>query len=175
MKVSTVIVAAGALFLSAACKKPGVVEEQQEPPAPQAEIPVPQGIPAAGDPSIQPAPVRQVIDQDVGSRWKGVEITVAEKTEGGAEYKVEIALGGEADVEGTPLKIKLLGFVPDFSMGADSIETKSLDDVNPAAKIEVRDGEEVLFTGWSFRDFPGMHSFDDPRYTVQLSRAIPAE
>ena len=42
-------------------------------------------------------------------------------------------------------------------------------------QIEVSEGENVLFTGWSFRDFPGMHSFDDPRYTVQLSKAIPQE
>jgi hypothetical protein len=175
IKVSVAVMALGAFFLTTACKKSGVVDDVPEPPAPQAEIPVPGNVPLQGDPSLQPAPVRQVLDEEVGSRWKGVEITIVEKKEGGETFLVEVALGGEADVEGTPLKIKLLGFVPDFAMGADSIATKSLDDVNPAAKIEVSEGEEVLFAGWSFRDFPGMHSFDDPRYTVQLSRAIPVE
>ena len=167
--------AMGALLLTISCKKEGVVDESAAPPAPRTQVPVPEGIPMEGDPSLQPAPIRQVLDEEVGSRWKGVEVTVTEKKEGGAVFKAEIALQGESIVEGTPLKVKVLGFVPDFSMGADTIATKSLEDNNPAAKIEVTEGEETLFTGWSFRDFPGMHSFDDPRYTVQLSRAIPAE
>jgi hypothetical protein len=166
---------AGTLFLFG-CKKPGVVEETPEVPAPQTELPVPPNIPPQGEAPPAPAPVRAIVESDVGSRWKAVEITVEEKKEeGGQTFKVEIPLGGEAMVDGTPLKITLLGFVPDFSMGADTITTKSLDDVNPAAKIEVSEGEQVLFTGWSFRDFPGMHSFEDPRYTVQMSRAIPLE
>jgi len=156
------------------CKQPNVAEDRPEPPPPATEVPVPSAMPP-GDESIVPTPVRTILDSEVGSRWKAVEITVTEKSEGGKSFTVEIPLGGETDVEGTPLKVKLLGFVPDFAMGADSITTKSLDDVNPAAKIEVSEGEQVLFTGWSFRDFPEMHSFDDPRYTVQLSKAIPNE
>jgi hypothetical protein len=172
----TVILCIAGTFLLTGCKKPGVVEEKPEAPSPQTELPVPQGLPVQGEAPSAPPAVRQVLDEQVGSRWKGVEITVKEKKEEGAQtFTVEIPLGGEALVEGTPLKILLLGFVPDFSMGADTITTKSLDDVNPAAKITVSEGEQVLFTGWSFRDFPGMHSFDDPRYTVRLTRAIPVE
>ncbi len=175
LKTGTVAMAMGALLMTVSCKKEGVVEESAAPPAPRTAVPVPESIPVEGDPSIQPAPIRQVLDEEVGARWKAVEITVTEKKEGGAVFTAEIPLQGESMVEGTPLNVKVLGFVPDFSMGADTITTKSLDDNNPAAKIEVTEGEETLFTGWSFRDFPGMHSFDDPRYTVQLSRAIPAE
>ena len=170
-----VIVLITAAALLAGCKKSGVVEETAEsPPPPQAEIPVPPGMPSGGDPGV-PAPQRKIATSDVASRWKGIEITVAEKQEGGAVYTVELAFNGEADVEGTPLRVKLLGFVPDFAMGAETITTKSLDDVNPAAKIEISEGETVLFTGWSFRDFPGMHSFDDPRYSVTMSKALPVE
>jgi len=166
---------AGILFLFG-CKKSGVVEEKPEAPGPQAQLSVPQNLPPQGEALQAPTPVRPIVDADVTMRWKAVEITVEEKKEeGGQTFKVEIPMGGEATVDGTPLKITLLGFVPDFSMGADTITTKSLDDVNPAAKIEVAEGEQVLFTGWSFRDFPGMHSFEDPRYTVRLSRAIPVE
>jgi hypothetical protein len=173
--VIALICVTGTLLLFG-CKKAGVVEEKPEAPGPQTELSVPQSLPPQGEAPSAPAPVRKVVDSDVSSRWTAVEITVEEKKEeGGQTFKVEIPLGGEAMVEGTPLKITLLGFVPDFSMGADTITTKSLDDVNPAAKIEVSEGEQVLFTGWSFRDFPGMHSFEDPRYTVRLSRAIPAE
>ena len=178
MSVTALILAAGALFFFAGCDKAGVVDEPQDVPRPMTGDPnavPPPGPPLEGDASLQPAPVRTVLDDEVSARWKGVEITVVETKEGGQEFKVEIPLGGEVTVEGTPFTIKLLGFVPDFSMGADTIGTKSLDDVNPAAKIEVTEGEEVLFTGWSFRDFPGMHSFEDPRFTIALSRAIPVE
>jgi hypothetical protein len=174
----TVLIPAAALFFFAGCDKAGVVDEPQDVPGPMTGDPnalPPPGMQLQGDPSLQPATVRTVLDEEVSARWKGVEITVAETKEGGQEFKVEIPLGGEAAVEGTPFKIKLLGFVPDFSMGADTIGTKSLDDVNPAAKIEVTEGEEVLFTGWSFRDFPGMHSFEDPRFSIALTRAIPVE
>ena len=169
------VLAVGALLTTAACKKEGVVEETAQPRSTRSDIPVPSNMPVEGDPSIQPAPIRQVLDEQVASRWKAVEITVEEKKEGGATFTSEIPLQGEGMVEGTPLKVRVLSFVPDFSMGADTITTKSLDDNNPAVKIEILEGEETLFTGWSFRDFPGMHSFEDPRYTVQLSRAVPAE
>jgi hypothetical protein len=172
--LAIVLITAAALL--AGCKKSGVVEEQQDVPQPsQADIPVPPGMPPAGVDPGAPAPQRNVDAADVATRWKGVEITVAEKEEGGSAVTVELTLDGEAEVEGTPLKIKLLGFVPDFAMGADTITTKSLDDNNPAAKIEISEGETVLFTGWSFRDFHGMHSFDDPLYSVTLTRAVPME
>jgi hypothetical protein len=175
MTVTAMLCVAGSLFLTG-CKKPGVVEEKPEVSGAQTELPVPQGLPPQGEAPPAPAPIRQVMDSEVSTRWRALEITVEEKKEeGGQTFTVEIPLGGEAEVEGTPLKIQLLGFVPDFSMGADTIVTKSLDDVNPAAKITVTEGEQVLFTGWSFRDFPGMHSFEDPRYTVRLTRAVPAE
>ena len=178
---AVVTVFAGAILLFGGCKKPGVeierADSRPEPPPPITEpvVPAPGG--GGGDvpAPAQPPAVRAVMDEDVNSRWKAVEITITEKKDGGEILKVEIPLDGETAVDGTPLKIKVLGFVPDFSMGADTITTKSLEDVNPAAKILVLEGEEELFTGWSFRDFPGMHSFDDPRYTIQLSRAIPAE
>ena len=169
-----VLITAAALL--AGCKKAGVVEEQQEPaPQQKADIPVPPGMPPGGEAPAAPAPQRSIAAADVASKWKGVEITVTEKEGEAKSYTVEIPLDGEAAVEGTPLSIKLLGFVPDFAMGADTITTKSLEDVNPAAKIEISEEGTVLFTGWSFRDFPGMHSFDDPRYAVTMSRAIPVE
>jgi hypothetical protein len=175
MTVTVMLCVAGSLLLTG-CKKSGVVEEKPEASSSQTELPVPQSLPPQGEAPPAPAPIRQVMDSEVATRWRAVEIAVEEKKEeGGQTFTVEIPLGGEAEVEGTPLKIQLLGFVPDFSMGADTIITKSLDDVNPAAKITVTEGEQVLFTGWSFRDFPGMHSFEDPRYTVRLSRAVPAE
>ena len=178
MSVTALILAAAALIFFAWCDRAGVVDEPQESPPPMSGDPnavPPPGLPLQGDASLQPAPVRAVLDEEVSARWKAVEITVAETKEAGQEFKVEIPLGGEVVVEGTPFKIKLLGFVPDFSMGTNTIGTKSLDDVNPAAKIEVSEGEEVLFTGWSFRDFPGMHSFEDPRFSIALTRAIPVE
>ena len=178
MSVTALILAAAALFFFSGCDKAGVVDEPQEAPPPMSgdpnAVPSP-GLPLQGDASLQPETVRAVLDEEVSARWKAVEITVVETKEEGQEFKVEIPLGGEVVVEGTPFTIKLLGFVPDFSMGADTIGTKSLDDVNPAAKIEVTEGEEVLFTGWSFRDFPGMHSFEDPRFSIALTRAIPVE
>ena len=176
MSVTALILAAAALFFFAGCDRAGIQDDVPDAvPGPMTEDPGAPGPQLQGDPSLQPATVRTVLDKEVSARWKAVEITVAETKEEGQEFKVEIPLGGEVAVEGTPFKIKLLGFVPDFSMGADTIGTKSLDDVNPAAKIEVSEGEEVLFTGWSFRDFPGMHSFEDPRFSIALTRAIPVE
>ena len=83
---------AGSLLLTG-CKKPGVVEEKPEAPSPQTELPVPERLPPQGEAPSAPPPVRKVMDEEVKSRWKAVEITVEEKKEeGGQSFTVEIPL-----------------------------------------------------------------------------------
>ena len=179
LSVAALAAGLGMVVMAGGCKSKDVVpadEAKNQPPVSVAPTPVTPLESLEGDASLQPTPKRDVIGQDeIAARWKGVEMTVAEKKEGGESFKVEIPLGGEAVVEGTPLTVKLLSFVPDFSMGAETITSKSLEDTNPAVKIEVLEEEKVLFTGWSFRDFPAMHSFEDTRYEIALTRTIPVE
>jgi hypothetical protein len=114
------------------------------------------------------------VDDEVRKHWSAVELTVREKKPGGGAQTLRVPLGGEATVPGTGIIIRVLSFVPDFAMGADSITTKSMRDVNPAVKIQVIEGGKELFKGWSFRNVPDMHSFTDPRYTIRLTRVIAA-
>ena len=81
----------------------------------------------------------------------------------GLARAVQVALDGELTLPEDPgLVVKVLGFVPDFAMGADRITTKSMQDGNPAVKLQVLDGGREIFKGWAFRDYPEMHSFEDP-------------
>jgi hypothetical protein len=117
---------------------------------------------------------RAVDDGEVRKHWTAVEFHLRGKRAGDRELTMQVPVGGEKAFEGTPITVRVLNFVPDFAMGTDSVTTKSMKDANPAAKIEILDGGKALFKGWAFRDFPDMHSFEDPRYTIKMIRAVAA-
>jgi hypothetical protein len=171
--VSRVLRAAAILAVGVAPCLAGCGKGEPEGKAPALAPAVDAARPAAKAPEAAKAE-RAVLDEEVRKRWKAVELIVHEKAPGGISRKVQVAIGAEVAVEGLPLVIRALGFVPDFAMGTDSVATKSMEAVNPAVKIQVLDSGREIFKGWAFRDYPDMHSFEDPRYTIMLTRAIPA-
>jgi len=166
------MVGSALLSLSVGCKNKEVSQQSRSAvETPMNPAPAPGSSAAPGG---QAQPERIVIDDEVRTSWKAVELLVVEKKPGGASQTVQVGLGGESPVAGTALSIKVLGFVPDFAMGNDSIITKSMQDVNPAVKIQILENGKELFKGWAFRNFPTMHPFEDPRYRITLARAVPA-
>ena len=164
--VAVSLLAAASLLPAAGCGRKEPAQRAPVPPPVTAGAPAPPATPVAAE--------RAVLDDEVRKHWQAVEVLVHDKQPGGSEKKVRVAIGSEMAVAGTPLTVRVLGFVPDFAMGTDSVTTKSMKDVNPAVKVEVLEGGKTLFKGWAFRDFPDMHSFEDPRYTITMTRAVAA-
>ena len=174
------VVAALILLAAPACKKKEL-EEVSRAPRPVTEPAPPKAAPEAPSPAVPVAPAaptgpvqakRTVLDTEVRKVWKSVEFVLREKKPASEPRTVTIAIGEEAEVPGTPIKIRVVGFVPEFAMDAGSVTTKSMNDVNPAAKIKVIDGGKEIWEGWAFRNYPDQHSFQDPRYAILMTKAL---
>jgi len=69
-----------------------------------------------GMPDMPKVDRKVVVSEDVAAKWKSVKLTIENKAaKSSKEYTV--AVGGELDVPGTNVKVKVIAFLPDFRMG----------------------------------------------------------
>jgi cytochrome c biogenesis protein len=72
-------------------------------------------------------------------------------------------------VPNTQLKIKLAEYVPDFVINdSGGIDSRSNNPNNPAALIEIYDGNESKYKSWVFQKFPEFHATADSEYSVKF-------
>jgi cytochrome c biogenesis protein len=100
-----------------------------------------------------------------GSNWDNpkLEVTVKKKNDPSFARTVQLSVGERAAVDDKDVgQISVKRFVPDFVIGEGSqIETRSQEPNNPAAQVEGWKGEEKVFSGWIFANYPDfeqMHS-----------------
>ena len=96
-------------------------------------VEVPEGPPDPADPETPPAP----------------------RTTPLGEYEVTTEGTFPLDPEGR-LTAKLIAFYPDFAMSEQGPINRSLRLNNPAAFLEIYEGEALKFRGWTFAHFPEM-------------------
>jgi cytochrome c biogenesis protein len=100
-----------------------------------------------------------------GSNWDNprLEVTVKKKSDPAFARTVQLNVGERAAVDDKDVsQISVRRFVPDFVIGEGSqIETRSQEPNNPAAEVDGWKGEEKVFSGWIFLNYPDfeqMHS-----------------
>jgi cytochrome c biogenesis protein len=100
-----------------------------------------------------------------GSDWDRpkLEVTIKKKTDPAFARTVALTVGERAAVDDKDVsQISVKRFVPDFVIGeGNQIETRSQEPNNPAAQVEGWKGEERVFSGWIFANYPDfeqMHS-----------------
>jgi len=100
-----------------------------------------------------------------GSNWDNpkLEITVKKKSDAAFARTVQLSVGERAAVDDKDVThISVKRFVPDFVIGeGNQIESRSEEPNNPAAQVEGWKGEEKVFSGWIFANYPDfeqMHS-----------------
>jgi hypothetical protein len=171
MKKFTLLVAVlmMAAFAGAGCKK-------QQPPPPQMPpqgAPGMPGMPGAphGEPGAPPVEKKVVVPDAVKGAWKAVKVEVEFK-EKKSKKSFVIPLNSEFKVPETDLTLKVGSFLPHFSMAADQITSSSNDLENPAAQIEVFQGEKEIFHGWLFSKYPSVHPLTHEKYGVALLEGI---
>lgn len=121
-----------------------------------------------------PGPAEVVIPDDVKASWSAIKIELAD-IESGTKEVITIGIGKEVEVEGTGLKVKAVSFLPAFQMDGPIITSRSNEPENPAAQIEVYEGDNQLFKGWLFILYPTTHAFTHPKYSITLLEGIAAE
>jgi len=121
-----------------------------------------------------PQPSVVTIPENISSAWVAIRIEVAQLNSGNRR-KLEIAIGSEKVVADDGLRVRAISFLPAFHMDGHEITSRSNDLENPAAQIEVYDGEKQIFKGWLFSLYPTTHAFTHPRYSLTLVEGVAAD
>jgi len=114
-----------------------------------------------------------VVPEGVKGQWKAVKIAVTDKTTGKSSLHV-VQVGGKVTLPSLSMTIQVDSFLPAFVKEGAKITSTSNTLKNPAAKVTIREGATVIFSGWLFSLFPNAHAFMHPRYGFTLVDVIPS-
>jgi cytochrome c biogenesis protein len=93
-----------------------------------------------------------------GSTWDNpkLEVVIKKKNDPAFARTVQLSVGEKAAVDDKDVsQISVKRFVPDFLIGeGGQVESRSQEPRNPAAQVEGWKGEEKIFSGWIFANFP---------------------
>jgi hypothetical protein len=133
----------------------------------------PAGAPPPAHPQVGPGarPVR--VPDSVKGKWSAVRLRIEGKSGGRAPDVVTVKLGGDFQIPGSPLTVRVGDFLPALQVGGAEITSASNDPVNPAAFVTVLDGGKEIFRGWLFSKFPEMQPFEHPTYRITLVEGVP--
>jgi cytochrome c biogenesis protein len=118
-----------------------------------------------------------------GMSWNRIdeaEIVAVKRGENKNEIgpPVRVKWGELKSVPKTPYSVKIVGYAADFAYDEESggVISKSAEANNPAVRVEVYEGERLIFTPWLFFNYPGyFSSVPDSDYRLILGgfRGIP--
>ena len=190
---------AGGILLASGCQKKEDIKTAQEKPATPSEPSMREPAPAGqeqmppvmgkqfpkemleaiqrGEQKPESKPVTKghapvVVPGQVQGKWKAVVIAVVNKQ---TNEKKDYVVGINKDftLPNSKIKIKVLNFLPNFSMSPQGITSLSNESKNPAAQIIVYEDNKNVFEGWLFEKFPQVHPFQHKVYAIVLKNQIP--
>lgn len=91
------------------------------------------------------------------------------KSDGEVLGKFSVTRGEIFEVPGSTLKIKMVALVPDFVRdSAGHVGTRSMEPRNPAAFLELYEGDELKERTWSFQKYPDFHGSGKSDYLLKF-------
>ena len=108
---------------------------------------------------------------DVQKTYSGI-VLLWKDSSTGKEGKLEVPLGGSAELPGSGLTVAADVFLPAFTMTSEVITSAGIEPENPAARIRVTEGGKEIFSGWIFTRFPDVHPFTHPRFSLRLDGGV---
>jgi hypothetical protein len=125
----------------------------------------------AGSPGAPKVPTRLVVPPEVAKTYSAIRL--AWKNSGsGKEGALDVPLGGSARVPDSAIEVRSDVFLPAFTMAADEITSNGIEPTNPAARITVVEKGSEIFSGWIFTNFPDVHPFQHPRFSLKLAGGV---
>ncbi len=121
-----------------------------------------------------PGPADVNLSEEVRATWTAIKVEIND-LESGKKETLVIDVGGEQAIAGSNLKVKAVSFLPAFQMDGANITSRSNELENPAAQIEVYEGDKQLFKGWLFTLYPTTHAFTHPKYSLTLLEGMKGE
>lgn len=154
-KTLSLILISGLVCSFAACEK-----KEEKPLLPPGHPSMGGGMPTEAEkPATAPKIDRTVVvPKEVRMKWSAVTLAVENRT---AKTKKEhiVDIGSELAVPNTKVKIKVLGFLPDFKMGDKEITSASNEPKMPAVQVLIQEPGKPEWKGWLFSSVPDMHPF----------------
>jgi cytochrome c biogenesis protein len=102
-----------------------------------------------------------------------IEIELSREISDGEDKQLmgrfKLHVGELFDVPDSPFKLKVVVLIPDFVMdGSGQIGSRSMQPRNPAALIELYEGEELRDRFWKFLKIPEFHGSERSPYSVKF-------
>jgi hypothetical protein len=177
-KTSGVVVSVLVALLLTACQEkkrpdPSVqmaVSHEREPAGgPAAETGAGTATEAGGrEPGAPKVPTRLVVPPEVAKTYSAIQLTWKDSGSG-KEGTLDVPLAGTARIPDSELEVRADVFLPAFTMAAEEITSKGVELTNPAARITVLEKSKEIFAGWIFTNFPDVHPFQHPRFSLRLA------
>ncbi len=125
----------------------------------------------AGAPGAPKVPTRLVVPPEIAKTYSAIRLTWKDSGSG-KEGAVDVPLGGSARVPDSEMEVRSDVFLPAFTMAADEITSQGVEPNNPAARITVVEKGSEIFSGWIFTNFPDVHPFQHPRFSLRLAGGV---
>ncbi len=116
-------------------------------------------------------PTRLVVPPEVEKTYSAIRLSWKDSGNG-KEGAVDVPLGGSARIPDSELEVRCDVFLPAFTMAADEITSNGVEPSNPAARISVAEKGSEIFGGWIFTNFPDVHPFQHPRFSLKLTGGV---
>jgi hypothetical protein len=120
---------------------------------------------------LKKSDVPVTVPLDVQGKWKAVVIEVANK-QNNEQKDYVIHIDKDFIIPDTSIRVKVLAFLPDFSMSSKGITSLSNEPKNPAAKVVIYEEGKKIFEGWLFKKLPTVHPFEHKVYAIRLDDFI---
>ena len=126
----------------------------------------------AGGGEAQPAvPNKLVVPPEVEKAYSAIRLKW-KNSQTGKEGQLDVPLGGTARVPDSEMDVTADVFLPAFTMRGDAITSQGVEATNPACRITVSDQGKEVFSGWIFANYPDVHPFQHPRYSLLLAGGV---
>jgi len=114
-----------------------------------------------------------VVPDEVKGKWKAATFIVVDR-ESSTATEVTVPLGKRWTFPDKTLWVEVIEFLPDLRIDNKIYTSASNEPNNPAAHVVIHQGEEEVFDGWLFSQFPQVHSFTHPRFGITLKEGVPS-
>jgi hypothetical protein len=141
---------------------------------PPSHPPLDQGTPVPASPhgdSVKKTEKKVIVPDVVKKSWSKVRLQFTDR-QSNSSRDVIVRIGSETTIEGTPLKVKVFEFLPEFSMSGGEITSRSNDPLQPAVRVEIYEQGKLVYKGWLFARMPDIHAFEHPHYALILKEGI---
>ena len=175
---------AATLLVSLECKRKD--QEITHVVQPASQPSVPGAPPAAAEVAPAKAPLanlpddpashknRKVIGENkLKKHWRGIRIKIVD-VPNRREALWDVKPGRPVPFPGLGLSMKVKHILADFAMGKGVVRAVSDEERNPAAEVQVFEGDKLVWEGWIFKKAPDLRQYRGNRYNLVLVDILPA-